>query len=107
MKIVFLREYDMTTEPLEIRYNANELGDTSVSDTYLEVTGLPEGSVITAIGHVLDSSVGVPMKFADMSNIGIAEDITKDGIYMILSGALEKLVLNCTGTAHVIVKEVA
>lgn len=106
MKVGYLRELDMTTEPVIIDYNANGVGDATVSDTYIEVTGLGEGMEISAVGYVLNSSSGVSMKFADISNIGIAETITQDGIYMILSGALERLELTCSGSCHLIIKQV-
>lgn len=105
-KIGFIKEYDMTTEPIVLKYNANEVGDTSVSDTYLEVTGLGEDQSIGAIGYVLEDSNGIAMSFADISNIGVVEVIEQDGLYMVLSGALEKLVLTCTGSCHLTIKQV-
>ena len=106
MKISNIQEFDMNTEPFVIKYNANEVGDSSVSDTYLEVTGLGEGMEISAVGFVLNHSAGIPMKLASISDIGVADTITKDGIYLVLSNSLERLELHCTGSCHIIIKQV-
>lgn len=96
----------MINEPFVIKYNANEVGDTSVPETYIEVTGLPEEAEMTALGHTLKESDGIIMKFADIAGLDTAESITKDGLYLILSGALEKLILTSNAECDIIVKQV-
>ena len=107
MKIVSILKYDLDGNEVAIRYNANEVGDTSVGETYLEVTGLPEDAQIDAVGYMLQDSDGIPMKFADIAGLDTTENITKDGIYMIMSGALERLVISCSATCHLVIKQVA
>lgn len=108
MKIAsIIKKHMIVNEPFVIKYNADEVGDTSIPETYIEVTGLPEEEAdITAVGYTLADSDGVSMKFADIAGLDTAESITHDGLYLILSGALEKLELNTNVECDVIVKQV-
>lgn len=94
-------------DELVIRYNSDEQGDEIVPETYLEIIGLAEGDQVSAIGYVLGSEDGVAMSFADISGIGTAEVVEKDGIYLILSSSLQRLELQSSGDCKVIVKQVA
>lgn len=105
MKIGAITKYDLDNSTVTVVYNADEVGDTSVPETYLEVTGL-DNSIVSAVGYVLKDSAGIPMKFADIAGLDTAEDITKDGIYLIMSGSLEKLEITCDGSCHLVVKQV-
>ena len=114
MKIVNITKFsfkDATSESpavhdYTVKYNANEVGDDAVGDTYLQVNGLAEGTQVSAVGFVLNDSIGVPLKFADIANLGTADNIESDGIYLVISGALERLELSCNGTCDVIVKQI-
>ena len=99
--------YTVDSDKLVIHYNNNEPGDTSIPETYLEITGLGEDKEVNAVGYTLSHSSGIVMKFANISGLDTSDSISADGIYMILSGALERLELQSTGACHIIVKQVA
>ena len=110
MKIGNIRRFQFNNSEGEdkciIRYNSDEVGDDIVPETYLEVTGVQEGQQIGVTGYTLSNSDGVTMKFADISGIGTVDVIESDGIYLILSSALERLELESNSDAKVIIKQV-
>ena len=106
MKIASIKKFHLNGETIVIRYNADEVGDTSTPETYFEVTGLPENSEVTIMGFTLNESTGVPMKVADISNLGVADSITADGLYLVLSGALERLEISGNAECDIIMKQV-
>ena len=89
-----------------INFNSDGVGDDVVPEVYIEVTDLPEESQINAIGYTLKDSAGIPLKFADIANLGTADSIDKDGLYLILASALERLELVTNADANVIIKQV-
>ena len=106
MKIGAINKYEMDNNTITITFNTDGKGDTITPEVYLEVTELPEEKSVSAVGYVLKESDGIPMKFASISGLDTAEDITKDGIYLILSSALERLDISCSGTCKLTVKQV-
>ena len=106
MKIASIKKFHLNGETIVISYNADQVGDTSTPETYLEVTGLPEDSEVVAVGYTLNDSTGVPMKLADISNLGTADSITQDGLYLILSGALERLEISGNAECDIVMKQV-
>lgn len=106
MKIASIIKRHMDNETFPILYNANEAGDTSTPETWLEVTNLPEESEISVVGYVLKESSGIPMKVADVAGLDTSDGITKDGIYMVLSGGLERLELITSASCDLVVKQV-
>ena len=89
-----------------IRFNSDEVGDDVVPEVYIECTDLPEESQINAIGYTLKDSDGISLKFADIANLGTVDSIDKDGIYLILSSALERLELVTNADANIVIKQV-
>lgn len=110
MKIGGLQKFDFNMaegiDTLVIHFNSDEVGDDVVPEVYIECTGLAEGNQINAIGYTLKDSAGIALKFADMANLGTADVIESDGIYLVLSSALERLELISNGDAHIIIKQV-
>lgn len=111
MNIVNLQKFDFNNsegiDTLVLRYNSDEPGDSVVPETYLQVNGMLDGDQITALGYSLINSDGIALKFANISGLGIVDTIESDGIYLVLSSALERLELNSTSHASLIIKQVA
>ena len=111
MNIVNLQKFDFNNsegiDTLVLRYNSDEPGDSIVPETYIEVSGMAEGEQVSAVGYVLNNSTGITLKFADIANLGTVDAIEADGIYLILSSAMERVELTSNSNAHLVVKQVA
>lgn len=108
MKIATVQKIHLNNETFVIKYNANEAGDTSTPETWLEVYNMPVGmeGEISVVGYMLNESVGTPLKVADIGRLDTADGIVGNGIYMILSGGLERVELSTSVECDVIIKQV-
>ena len=108
MKIGSIERVHLNNNTHIIRYNADEVGDTSTPETWLEVHGMPteEEAEISVVGYLLKDSPGITLKLADIGALDTADGITKDGIYMILSGGLERVELSTAIECDIIIKQV-
>ena len=81
-----------------VMFNNNEKGDVVTEELYLE---LMSECQVTAVGYGLRSSTGVPLKFIDVSSLGIADNVSLPGVYMLMSSAFEKIEISFDAQASI------
>lgn len=89
MRVGQLKKLSLTGPHTEtVIFNNNESGDVVTDELYLE---LQDDCNVTAVGYALKGSNGVPIKFVDMANLNVPDEVSSAGIYLLMTSSLEKV----------------
>lgn len=103
MKIINTEVWDVTSSGTKtIKFNENQLGDTSVSELYLN----PLSNCTIVVKGFVDSAdnTGIVLKCVDIANLEKKSSVTAAGNYCYMVGSYYKVDVAVTGTSKILIK---
>ena len=102
MRIIKTERFNVTDSATkEYQFNNNLTGDTVASEMYIN---LDADATVAVTGYVDEADAGTGLAAINMCTFEIVTTIAEKGNYLVMTGSLQKVKMDITGTTNVTTK---